>query len=75
MVVTLKKKGKNPQVEDYRNQDAKRKNIPSAGLALRGHAPEIAEQIRWGLENPHPFSQMKTELIWNRQIKQRGDVD
>ncbi len=23
-----KKKGKNPQVEDYRHEDAKRKNIP-----------------------------------------------
>ena len=45
MVVTLKKKGKNPQVDDYRNQDAKRKNIPSAGLAARGQTPKVAEQM------------------------------
>jgi len=64
-----KKKAKNPQVMDYQHEDAKRKDTPSAGLAVRGHAPEIAEQIRWGLDNPHPFSDMKTELIWNRQIK------
>jgi hypothetical protein len=70
-----KKKAKEQRVEDYRHEDAKRKNIPSAGLAVRGHAPEIPEQIRWGLDNPHPFSEMKTELIWNRQIKQRGKVD
>jgi len=24
----------------------------------------MANNIRWGLDNPHPFSQMKTELIW-----------
>jgi hypothetical protein len=24
----------------------------------------MADKIRWGLDNPHPFSQMKTELIW-----------
>jgi len=23
----------------------------------------MANNIRWGLDNPHPFSQMKTELI------------
>ena len=24
----------------------------------------MTDKIRWGLDNPHPFSQMKTELIW-----------
>jgi hypothetical protein len=24
----------------------------------------MADNIRWGLDNAHPFSQMKTELIW-----------
>ncbi len=35
----------------------------------------MTNNIRWGLDNPHPFSQMKTELIWNGQIKERGEVD
>jgi len=24
----------------------------------------MTNNTRWGLDNPHPFSQMKTELIW-----------
>ncbi len=40
----------------------------------------MTNNIRWGLDNPHPFSQMKTELIWegkyykyvNRQIVIEG---
>ena len=39
-----KKKAKNPKVEDYRHEDAKRKNIPPAGLAARGRTPGMAEQ-------------------------------
>lgn len=39
-----KKKAKEPKVEDYRHEDAKRKNIPPAGLAARGRTPEMAEQ-------------------------------
>jgi hypothetical protein len=39
-----KKKVKNPQVEDYRHEDAKRKNIPSAGLAARGRTFKVSEQ-------------------------------
>ena len=38
-----KKKGENPKVENYRHQDAKRKNIPPAGLAACCHTPEVAE--------------------------------
>ena len=38
-----KKKAKEPKVEDYRNEDAKRKNIPPAGLATRSRIPEVAE--------------------------------
>ena len=39
-----KNKRKTPQVEDYRHEDAKRKNIPPAGLAARGRKQEVAEQ-------------------------------
>jgi len=46
-----KKQAKNPQVEDYRHEDAKRKNIPSAGLAARGRTPKVAEQTFF--YNPH----------------------
>jgi len=46
-----KKKGKNPKVEDYRHEDAKRKNIPPAGLAARGRTPKVAEQTYF--YNPH----------------------
>ena len=24
----------------------------------------MPDPIRWGLDNPHPLSQMKTELVW-----------
>ena len=40
-----KKKGKNPKVEDYRNEDATRLNIPPAGMAARGRTPKEAEQM------------------------------
>lgn len=46
-----KKKGKEPKVEDYRHDDAKRKNIPPAGLAARGRTPKVAEQTFF--YNPH----------------------
>ncbi|MBL7213045.1 MAG: hypothetical protein ISS61_11775 [Desulfobacteraceae bacterium] len=39
-----KKKAKEPKVEDYRHDDAKRKNILPAGLAARGRKREVAEQ-------------------------------
>jgi len=39
-----KKKGKNPKVEDYRHEDAKRKNITPAGLAACGRKQEVAEE-------------------------------
>ena len=29
--------------------------------------------IRWGLDNPHPFSQMKTELIWEGKYNEYGN--
>ena len=28
--------------------------------------------IRWGLDNPHLFSQMKTELIWKGKYDEYG---
>jgi len=46
-----KKKVKNPKVEDYRHEDAKRKNIPPAGLAARGRTPKVEEQTY--VYNPH----------------------
>ena len=42
-----KKKVKNPQVEDYRHEDAKRKNIPPAGLAASGGIPKT---FQWKLD-------------------------
>ena len=30
-------------------------------------------KIRWGLDNPHPFSQMKTELIWEGKYDECGN--
>jgi len=38
-----KKKAKEPKVEDYRHEDAKRKNILPAGLTTRSRIPEVAE--------------------------------
>jgi len=29
--------------------------------------------IRWGLDNPHPFSKMKTELIWEGRYDEYGN--
>ena len=39
-----KKKANEAKVEDYRQGDAKRKNIPPAGLAARGRTPKVSEQ-------------------------------
>jgi hypothetical protein len=33
----------------------------------------MANNIRWGLDNPHPFSQMKTELIWEGKYDEYGN--
>ena len=30
-------------------------------------------KIRWGLDNPHPFLQMKTELIWEGKYDEYGN--
>ena len=30
-------------------------------------------KIRWGLDNPHPFLQMKTELIWEGKYDGYGN--
>jgi len=42
--MALKKKGKSPKVEDYLHEDAKRKNIPPAGLAALGRILKI---VHW----------------------------
>jgi len=39
-----KKKGKNPKVEDYRHEDAKRKNISPARLVALGRILKI---VHW----------------------------
>ncbi len=33
----------------------------------------MANNICWGLDNPHPFSQMKTELIWEGKYDEYGN--
>ncbi len=33
----------------------------------------MTNSIRWGLDNPHPFSQMKTELIWEGKYDEYGN--
>jgi adenine-specific DNA-methyltransferase len=30
-------------------------------------------KIRWGLDNQHPFSHMKTELIWKGKYDEYGN--
>jgi len=42
-----KKMAKNPQVEDYRHEDEKRKNIPPVGLAASGGIPKT---VQWKLD-------------------------
>lgn len=33
----------------------------------------MADKIRWGLDNPHPFSQMRTELISEGKYDEYGN--
>ena len=33
----------------------------------------MADNIRLGLDNPHPFSQMKTKLIWEGKYDEYGN--
>ncbi|MGV8090201.1 MAG: hypothetical protein ACP5OM_08025 [Methanothrix sp.] len=33
----------------------------------------MLESIRWGPDNPHPFSQMRTELIWEGKYDEYGN--
>ena len=33
----------------------------------------MTNNTRWGLDNPHPFSQMKTELIWEGKYDEYGN--
>ena len=51
--MTRNKKAKNPQVEDIRYEDAKRKNIPPAGLATHDLTPVVVKQIYH--HNPNLF--------------------
>jgi len=34
----------------------------------------MTNNIRWGLDNPHPFSQMKTELIWEGKYDEYSNL-
>ena len=64
-----KKKAKESKVEDYRHEDAKRKNIPPAGLAARGRTPKVEEQTYF--YNPH----LPPELRFNDSGKVDGLLD
>lgn len=33
----------------------------------------MVDRIRWGLDNPHPLSQMKTELVWEGKYDEYGN--
>jgi hypothetical protein len=45
--------------------------VPNTPFAWR-HS--MADNIGWwGLYNPHPFSQMKTELIWEGKYDEYGN--
>jgi hypothetical protein len=32
----------------------------------------MADGVRWGLDNPHPLSQRKTELVWEGKYDEYG---
>ena len=33
----------------------------------------MLDNVRWGLDNPHPLSQMKTELVWEGKYDEYGN--
>lgn len=33
----------------------------------------MVERVRWGLDNPHPLSQLKTELVWEGKYDEYGN--
>ena len=33
----------------------------------------LANEIRWGLDNPHPLSYMKMELVWDEKYDEYGN--
>jgi len=33
----------------------------------------MTNKVRWGLDNPHPLSQMKAELIWEGKYDEYGN--
>ena len=32
----------------------------------------MADKIRWGMDNPHPLAQMRTELVWEGKYDEYG---
>ena len=32
----------------------------------------MPDPVRWGLDNPHPLSQMRTELVWDGKYDEYG---
>ncbi len=32
----------------------------------------MPDPVRWGPENPHPLSQMRTELVWDGKYDEYG---
>jgi len=33
----------------------------------------LSESVRWGPDNPHPLSKMKTELVWDGKYDEYGN--
>ena len=33
----------------------------------------MPEPVRWGPDNPHPLSQMRTELVWDGKYDEYGN--
>ena len=60
--------GKN---ESYHNTGRKKLELVAKWPQERRNC--MNNNIRWGLDNPHPFSQMKTELIWEGKYDEYGN--
>ena len=40
--------------------------------ARGGHSPGMADQIHYGIDNPHPLFNRKTELVWDGKYDEYG---
>jgi len=51
------------------------KYIFAVSIALISPDPEarpMPDPVRWGPDNPHPLSQMRTELVWDGKYDEYG---